>query len=36
MIKRSTRVSFIKIKKLFGIYDIEADKILNSKKESYG
>ena len=37
MIKRSTRVIFIKTKKkLFGVYDIEVDKILISKKESYG
>ena len=36
MIKGSTRVIFIKTKKLFNIYDIEVDKILISKKEPYG
>ena len=35
MIKRSTRVIFIKNKKLCSIYDIEVNKILISKKESY-
>ena len=36
MTERSTRAIFIKAKKLFSIYDIEVDKILISKKESYG
>ena len=36
MIKRSTRVVFIKSKKLFNVYDISVTKILISKKESYG
>ena len=36
VIKRSTRVIFIKAKKLFGVYDIEVDKTLISKKGSYG
>ena len=34
MIKRSTRVIFIKTKKLFDIYDIDADKTLISKKRT--
>ena len=34
MIKRSTRVIFIKTKKLFDIYDIDADKTLISKKKN--
>ena len=36
MIKRSTRVIFIKNKKLFNIDDIDVNKILVSKKEAYG
>ena len=36
MIKVSTRVVFIKTKKLFNIYDINVTKILVSKKDSYG
>ena len=36
MIKRSTRVIFIKTKKLFNIYDIDFCKILISKTEHYG
>ena len=36
MIKRSKRVAFIETKKLFNIYDIDAKKILISKKEPYG
>ena len=35
MIKRSTRVIFIKNKKLFNIDDIDVNKILVSKKEAY-
>ena len=35
MIKGSTRVVFIKSKKLFHIYDINATKILVSKKDPY-
>ena len=34
--KRSTRVTFIKAKKLFNIDDINVNKILVSKKEPYG
>ena len=36
MIKRSTRVVFIKNKKLFNKYDKDVSKILVSKKEIYG
>ena len=36
MIKRPTRVIFIKNKKLFNIYDIDVGKILISKKEPSG
>ena len=36
MAKRSTKVIFIKTKKLFSIYDIEVDKIIISKNEPYG
>ena len=36
MIKRSTKIVFIKKKKLFNIYDIKAGKILISKKDHYG
>ena len=35
-IKKSTTVSFIKTKKLFNIHDIDVNKILVSKEESYG
>ena len=34
--KKISKSNFYKNKKLFGIYDIEVDKILISKKESYG
>ena len=34
--KDSTKVSFIKIEKLFNIHDIDANKILVAKEESYG
>ena len=36
VIKRSTRVIFIRNKKIFNIYEIGVDKILVSKRESYG
>ena len=36
MIKRSTKVTFIKTKKLFNLHDLDVDKILVSTKESYG
>ena len=36
MIKRSTRVIFIKNIKLFNIYDIDVDKTVISKKEPFG
>ena len=36
MIAISKRVIFLKNKKVFSIYDIDADKILISKKEPYG
>ena len=36
MTKRSTRVIFIKTKKLFNIYDIDVDKTLISNEEPYG
>ena len=36
MIKRSTKVLLNKNKKLFNIHDIDVNKILVSKKESYG
>ena len=35
-IKRSTKVTFIKIKKLFNLHDLDVDKILVSTKESHG
>ena len=34
--KKINKSNFYKNKKLFSIYDIEVDKILISKKESYG
>ena len=34
--KKITKVDFIKTKKNFKIYDIDANKILLSKKEPYG
>ena len=34
--KKSTKVIFIKKKKLFNIHDLDVNKILISKKESYG
>ena len=34
--KKIKKSNFYKSKKLFSIYDIKADKILISKKESYG
>ena len=34
--KKISKSNFYKNKKLFSIYDIEVDKILISKKESYG
>ena len=36
MIKRSINVSFVKTKKLFSLNEIDVNKILVSKKESYG
>ena len=36
VIKRSTRVIFIRNKKIFNIDEIGVDKILVSKRESYG
>ena len=36
MIKRSTRIIFITNKKIFNIDEIGVDKILVSKRESYG
>ena len=36
MTKNSTKVTSIKSKKLFGIDDVDANKILVSKKEPYG
>ena len=33
--KKISKSNFYKNKKLFGIYDVEVDKILISKKESY-
>ena len=36
MIKRSTKVTFIKTKKLFHLHDLDVNEILVSRKESYG
>ena len=36
MIKRSLKVTFIRTKKLFSLNVIDVNKILVSKKESYG
>ena len=36
MIKRSTKSNFYKSKNLFSLNDIDTNKILVSKKESYG
>ena len=36
IIKRSTKVTFIKTKKLFNLYDLDVNNIFASKKESYG
>ena len=35
MIKRPTKVIFIKNKKLFNLYDLDVNNILVSKKQSY-
>ena len=34
--KKLTKVTFIKTKKLFNIHDLDVNKILVPKKESYG